>query len=317
MTQEINRVLAIDVSKAWLDLATEVDGSVERVSHDTAGIGNVIERAKAIDAERITLEASGGYQTALVAALLHEGLPVVVINPRQVREYARATGRLAKTDRIDARMLVAFTLAVKPPLRKLKDEQAEALSALLARREQLIGMRTAEKNRLSLGATKLVRKNLKAHIEWLDRHLRTTDRELKQLIESSPAWQAKQDLLTSAPGIGDTTARSLIGQLPELGRLNPKQIAALAGLAPFNRDSGTLRGKRIVWGGRRDVRTALYMATVSAIRANPPIRDFYQRLKANGKPSKVAITACMRKLLVVLNAMLRDQQPWRPTPINP
>jgi transposase len=316
MTQDLSRILAIDVSKAWLDLATEVDGSVERVSHDTVGIAGVIERAKAIDAERITLEASGGYQTALVAALLHEGLPVVVINPRQVREYARATGRLAKTDRIDARVLVAFTLAVKPPLRKLKDEQAEALSALLARREQLITMRTAEKNRLSLGATKLVRKNLKAHIEWLDRHLRTTDRELKALIESSPAWQAKQDLLTSAPGIGDTTARNLIGHLPELGRLNPKQIAALAGLAPFNRDSGTMRGKRIIWGGRHDVRTALYMATLAAIKANPPIRDFYQRLKANGKPSKVAITACMRKLLVVLNAMLRDQQPWRPMPIN-
>lgn len=317
MTQDISRVLAIDVSKAWLDLATEVDGSVERVSHDTTGIASVLQRARAIDAERITLEASGGYQTALVAALLHEGLPVVVLNPRQVREYARATGRLAKTDCIDARVLVAFTLAVKPPLRKLKDEQAEALSALLTRREQLIAMRTAEKNRLSLNAAKLVRKNLKAHIEWLDRHLRTTDRELKQLIESSPAWQAKQDLLTSAPGIGDTTARSLIGQLPELGRLNPKQIAALAGLAPFNRDSGTLRGKRIIWGGRRDVRTALYMATVSAIRANPPIRDFYRRLKANGKPSKVAITACMRKLLVILNAMLRDQQPWRSTPSNP
>jgi len=311
MNVTITRVLAIDVSKAWLDLATAVDGNVERVPHDKTGIHTVIERATALDVQRITVEASGGWQTKLVAALLHAGLPVIVVNPRQVREYARATGRLAKTDRIDARVLVAFTVAVQPPLRKLKDDQAEALSALLARREQLVTMRTAEKNRLTLGATGLVRKNLKAHIEWLDRHLRTTDRELKQLIESSPAWQARQDLLTSAPGIGDTTARVLIGQLPELGRLNHKQIAALAGLAPFNRDSGTLRGQRMIWGGRHTVRTALYMATVSAIRANPPIRSFYQRLKAKGKPSKVAITACMRKLLVMLNAMLRDQQPWR------
>lgn len=311
MSETISRVLAIDVSKDWLDLATAVDSDVERLAHDDNGIQAVVDRAAATDAQRITVEASGGWQTRLVAALLHAGLPVIVVNPRQVREYARATGRLAKTDRIDARVLVAFTVAVQPPLRKLKDEQAEALSALLARRDQLIGMRTAEKNRLALGARGLVRKNLKAHIQWLDRHLRDTDRELKSLIEVSPAWQAKQDLLTSAPGIGDTTARALIGQLPELGQLSHKQIAALAGLAPFNRDSGTLRGQRVVWGGRHAVRKALYMATVSAIRSNPPIRDFYQRLKSNGKPSKVALTASMRKLLVMLNAMLRDETPWR------
>jgi transposase len=311
MSETISRVLAIDICKDWLDVATAIDSDVERLPHDKSGIQSVVDRAAAMDAQRITVEASGGWQTRLVAALLHAGLPVIVVNPRQVREYARATGRLAKTDRIDARVLVAFTLAVQPPLRKLKDAQAEALSALLARRDQLIGMRAAEKNRLALGATGLVRKNLKAHIQWLDRHLRDTDRELKSLIEASPAWQAKQDLLTSAPGIGDTTARALIGQLPELGQLSHKQIAALAGLAPFNRDSGTLRGKRMIWGGRHNVRKALYMATVSAIRSNPPIRDFYQRLKANGKSSKVALTASMRKLLVMLNAMLRDETPWR------
>ena len=311
MSETISRVLAIDVSKDWLDLATAIDSDVERLPYDDNGIQAVVDRATAVDAQRITVEASGGWQTRLVAALLHAGLPVIVVNPRQVREYARATGRLAKTDRIDARVLVAFTVAVQPPLRKLKDEQAEALSALLARRDQLIGMRTAEKNRLALGARGLVRKNLKAHIQWLDHHLRDTDRELRGLIEASPAWQAKQDLLTSAPGIGDTTARVLIGQLPELGQLSHKQIAALVGLAPFNRDSGTLRGQRMVWGGRHAVRKALYMATVSAIRSNPPIRDFYQRLKSNGKPSKVALTASMRKLLVMLNAMLRDETPWR------
>lgn len=311
MGEDVMRVLGVDVSKASLDMAWSRDDKVQRLANDKAGIEAVVAKAHQLEVQRITVEASGGWQLPLVAALLHAGLPVVVVNPRQVREYARATGTLAKTDRIDARVLCAFTLAVQPPLRPLKDQQAEALSALLARRQQLLGMRTAEKNRLTLGATGLVRKNLKAHIKWLDRHLRDTDRELKQLIEASPAWQAKEDLLTSAPGIGNTTARVLIGQLPELGRLNHKQIAALAGLAPFNRDSGTLRGQRMIWGGRHEVRTALYMATVSAIRANPPIRDFYERLKSNGKPSKVALTACMRKLLVTLNAMLRDQIPWQ------
>ena len=312
MSDRISRALGVDVSKAWLDLATGVDSDVQRHPHDSVGINAVIEQAQAINAQRITVEASGGYQTRLVAALLHAGLPVIVVNPRQVREYARATGQLAKTDQIDARILCGFTLTVQPPLRKLKDQQAEALSALLARRDQLMSMRTAEKNRLTLGARGAVRKNLKAHIQWLDRHLRNTDRELKQLIEASPAWQAKQNWLTTAPGVGDTTARVLIGQLPELGQLNHKQIAALAGLAPFSCDSGSLRGQRMIWGGRHSVRKALYMATLSAISANPPIRDFYQRLKANGKPSKVAITACMRKLLVVLNAMIRDRKPWMP-----
>lgn len=311
MSDEVTRVLGIDVSKAWLDITCDVDGEVQRVGNDSGGIEAAVSLAQELDAHRITVEASGGWQTALVAALMHAGLPVVVVNPRQVREYARATGRLAKTDHIDARVLCAFTLAVQPPLRPLKDEQAEALSALLARRQQLIGMRTAEKNRLTLGAAGAVRKNLKAHIKWLDRHLRDTDRDIRQLIEASPVWRAKEDLLTTAPGVGNTTARVLIGQLPELGQLNRQQIAALAGLAPFNRDSGQMRGQRMIWGGRHDVRRGLYMATLSAIRANPVIRDFYQRLKANGKPSKVAITACMRKLLVILNAMIRDQQPWK------
>lgn len=310
MSSEVSRVLGVDVSKGWLDLASTVDGEVQRLANDAEGIAAVLQCTQQLDTQRITIEASGGWQTPLVAALVHAGLPVVVVNPRQVREFARATGRLAKTDRIDAQVLCAFTLAVQPPLRELKDEQAEALSALLARRQQLLGMRTAEKNRLTLTVRGPVRKNIKAHIQWLDRHLRDTDREIQQLIEASPVWQTKENLLTSAPGIGNTTARALIGQLPELGRLSHKQIAALAGLAPFNRDSGTLRGQRMLWGGRHEVRTAMYMATISAIRANPSIRGFYQRLKANGKPSKVAIAACMRKLLVILNAMLRDQKSW-------
>lgn len=310
MSEAIRRVLGVDVSKDWLDVAAEPEGEVRRFGNDPEGFRAVIALARESESERITLEASGGYQTRLVAALLEAGLPVVVVNPRQVREYARATGRLAKTDRIDARILCAFTLAVQPPLRELKDEQAELLSSLIARRRQLIEMRTAEKNRLTLGARGKVRKNLKAHIEWLDRHLRNTDRELRQLIECSPAWQEKEDLLTSAPGVGKTTAQMLIAQLPELGRLTHKQIAALVGVAPFNRDSGTLRGQRTTWGGRHSVRAGLYMATMSAIRANPPIKDFYERLRGRGKPGKVAMTACMRKLLTMLNAMLRDHKPW-------
>jgi transposase len=308
---EPTRILGIDVSKDWLDVASSVDAAVERMNHDATGINAVVKRAEAITAERITVEATGGWETALVATLAEAGLPVVVVNPRQVRAYARAAGRLAKTDRIDARVLVDFTRAVRPPLRELPDEQARALSELLARRQQLVAMRTAEQNRFSLGAKGKVRANLLAHIKWLDRHLKDTDRELQRLIESSPVWQARTDLLTSAPGIGPTTARVLVGRLPELGRLNPREIAALAGLAPYNCDSGTLRGQRMIWGGRKEVRQALYMATLSAIRSNPPIRSFYLRLKANGKPSKVALTACMRKLLVMLNAMVRDNTPWR------
>lgn len=306
----LKRILGIDVSKDWLDVASNSDDGIERLEHNGDGIARVVERARELEAERITVEATGGWETALVAILADAGLPVVVVNPRQVRAYARASGRLAKTDRIDARVLVDFTRAVEPPLRELPDAQAQALTQLLARRQQLLGMRTAEQNRLALGATGKVRANLRAHIKWLDRHLNDTDREMQRLIEASPVWQAQVDLLTSAPGIGPTTARVLIGRLPELGRLNSRQIAALAGLAPYNRDSGTLRGQRMIWGGRKEVRQVLYMATLSAIRCNPPIGDFYRRLKANGKPSKVAITACMRKLLVALNAMVRDQAPW-------
>lgn len=312
MSMAIARVIGVDVAKDWLDLATSANSNIERLPHTAEGIAQVLQRARQTQAERITVEATGGWETPLVAALADAGLPVVVVNPRQVRAFARAVGRLAKTDRIDARVLCDFTCAVQPPLRPLKDEQATLLSALLARRQQLLTMRTAEKNRLALGAVGKVGKNLREHIKWLDRHLRDTDREIQRLIEASPVWQATADLLTSAPGIGATTARVLIGQLPELGHLNRKQIVALAGLAPYNRDSGHLRGQRMIWGGRKEVRQALYMATLAAVRSNPPIRDFYARLKANGKPSKVALTACMRRLLTILNAMVRDQRSWMP-----
>lgn len=313
MTEPVTQVIGVDVAKDWLDLATTTSSTIERLPHTTEGIEQVLQRVHQHVAQRITIEASGGWETPLVAALAAAGLPVVVVNPRQVRAYARALGRLAKTDRIDARVLCDFTCAVQPPLRPLHDEQAALLSALLTRRQQLVAMRTAEKNRLALGAKGQVRKNLRAHIKWLDRHLQDTDREIQRLIEASPVWQATADLLTSAPGVGSITARILIGQLPELGHLDRKQIAALAGLAPYNRDSGRYRGQRVIWGGRREVRQALYMATLAAVRSNPPIRDFYDRLKGAGKPSKVALTACMRRLLTVLNAMVRDQAPWAHT----
>ena len=313
MTEQVTRVIGVDVAKDWLDLASTETSTIERLPHDAEGIEQVRQRAREWAAQRITVEASGGWEAALVAELATAGLPVVVVNPRQVRAYARALGRLAKTDRIDARVLCAFTCAVQPPLRPLQDEHAALLSALLTRRQQLLAMRTAEKNRLILGSKGAVRKNLRAHIKWLDRHLHDTDREIQRLIEASPVWQATVDLLTSAPGVGSITARALLGQLPELGHLDRKQIAALAGLAPYNRDSGRYRGQRIIWGGRKEVRQALYMATLAAVRSNPPIRDFYERLKAAGKPSKVALTACMRRLLTILNAMVREQAPWAHT----
>jgi len=308
--QIIERAFGIDVSKDFLDLATSPTSPVQRLAHDSAGIEAIVEHAQRDRPDRIVVEATGGWESAVVATLAHAGLPVVIVNPRQVREFARASGQLAKTDQLDARMLCAFALAVKPPLRPLKDEQAQLLAALVTRRQQLLQMRTAEKNRLALSTPGLVQRNLKEHIKWLDRHLKDTDRDIEQLIKVTPLWCDTERLLEQIPSIGRITSRTLIAQLPELGSLNRKQIAALVGLAPFNHDSGTLRGHRIIWGGRAEVRQVLYMATMSAIRCNPPIRGFYRRLRANGKPGKVALVACMRKLLTVLNAVVRDRQPW-------
>jgi transposase len=314
MADTIERAFGIDVSKEFLDVAVEPVGEPQRLSHDTAGIEALLEWALRERPDRIVVEATGGFESALVGVLAHAGLPVVIVNPRQVREFARATGRLAKTDALDARALCAFALAVKPPLRPLKDEQAQALTALVTRRQQLLQMRTAEKNRLALSNTSLVRRNLKEHIKWLSRHLKDTDREIGALIKDSLLWLETERLLEQVPAVGPVTTHTLIAHLPELGSLNRKQIAALAGLAPFNRDSGTLRGHRMIWGGRTEVRQVLYMATVCAIRANPLIRAFYERLRANGKPAKVALVASMRKLLTILNAIVRDRRAWTLNP---
>jgi transposase len=310
VAETIERAFGVDVSKQFLDLATGPAAEVQRLVHDAAGIDAIVELAQRERPDRIVVEATGGWESALVAVLAHAGLPVVIVNPRQVREFARATGKLAKTDELDARTLCAFALAVKPPLRPLKDEQAQILDALVTRRQQLLQMRTAEKNRLALSTPGIVQRNLKEHIKWLDRHLKDTDRDIGQLIRVTPLWCETERLLEQIPSVGRVTSHTLIAQLPELGSLNRKQIAALVGLAPFNRDSGTFRGHRTTWGGRAEVRQVLYMATMSAIRCNPPIRRFYRRLRENGKPGKVALVACMRKLLTILNAVVRDRQPW-------
>ncbi len=303
--------IGIDVSKANLDVADSPDGPAETVSNDPAGIASLIERFRAQAPQLVVLEASGGLEVPVVAALAAAGLPVVVVNPRQVRDFAKATGRLAKTDSIDAAVLAHFAAAVRPAIRPLPDPQTRHLAALLARRRQLVEMIGAENNRLG-GATEPVQGDIRAHLAFLKERLKHLDTDLDQQVRSSPLWREKDDLLRSAPGIGKVSTISLLAHVPELGQLDRKQIAALVGVAPFNRDSGTLRGRRQVWGGRAQVRAVLYMATLSAVKYNPQIRVFYLRLRQAGKPPKVALTACMRKFLTILNAMVKNRTPWQP-----
>ena len=302
--------VGIDVAKDRLDVAQRPGTEGWRVNNDQGGIAELVARLRALRPALVVLEATGGIELPLVGALAAAGLPVVVVNPRQVREFARATGRLAKTDAIDAQVLAQFAEAVRPALRPLPDAATQELSSLVTRRRQVIEMLTAEKNRLRTTAP-AVRDHIKGHILWLERSLSDLDRELEQAIHSSDIWRAQDDLLQSAPGVGPVLSTTLLAELPELGTLNRKEIAALVGVAPLNRDSGTLRGRRTVWGGRSQVRAALYMAALVATRFNPVIRAFYQRLEAAGKPKKVALTACMRKLLTILNAKMCHQTPWR------
>ena len=265
---------------------------------------------KGLDPALVLLEASGGLELPLVAALAAAALPVVVVNPRQVRDFARATGTLAKTDALDAAILAHFADAVRPSVRPLRDAETQVLNSLTARRHQVMTMLVSEKNRLST-AISAVRPRIEAHIVWLEQELDDLDEGLRQTLRRSPVWREKDDLLRTVPGVGEQLSLTLLAYLPELGTLDRRQVAALVGVAPFNRDSGTLRGKRAVWGGRSRVRAALYMGTLSATRYNPIIRDFYQRLLTAGKPKKVALVACMRKLLVILNSILRHRSPWR------
>jgi transposase len=258
------------------------------------------------------MEATGGFEVPLAAAVAAAEIPVVIANPRQVRDFAKATGQLAKTDTIDAHVLALFAERVRPQVRPLPDDAARALDAIVGRRRQIVDMITAEKNRLGF-ALPAVQKSIEQHIRWLERQLHHVDSDLDGLIRKSPVWQAKHDLLRDVPGVGPNLARTLIAELPELGRLSNKQIAALVGVAPIARDSGLFRGKRRVWGGRAPVRSALYMSILSATKWNPVIRVFYLRLRAQGKPPKVAMVACMRKLLTILNAMIRDGSEWDPS----
>jgi transposase len=301
--------VGIDVSKAHLDLAARPVGLAERLPNDEAGIGQVVARLQPLAPALVVLEATGGLEVPLAAALAVAGLAVAVVNPRQVRDFARAVGQLAKTDALDAQLLARFAEVVRPEPRPLPDAEAQNLSALLARRQQVITMLVAEQQRLPTTSPAL-RPRVEAHIAWLRQERDALDRELRRQIRASPAWREDDDLLQRVPGIGPVLATTLIAELPELGRLNRKQIAALVGVAPLNCESGILRGRRIIWGGRARVRAALWMGTLVAVQRNPAIRAFYQRLVAAGRPKKVALTAAMHKLLLVLNALLRQRTPW-------
>ena len=309
MEQEETYV-GIDVAKAQVDVAIRPADDRWRVSHDEAGIRQLVSRLKTLEPVMVLLEASGGLELPLVAALAAEAVPVVVVNPRQVRDFAKATGKLAKTDSLDAAVLAHFAEVVRPPVRPLRDAETQALNSLVARRHQVMTMLVSEKNRLS-SATVAVRPRIEAHIAWLEGELDDLDEGLRQTLRHSPVWREKDDLLRSVPGVGERLSTTLLAYLPELGTLDRRQVAALVGVAPFSRDSGTLRGKRTVWGGRARIRAALYMGALVASRHNPVIRDFYRRLLAAGKPKKLALTACMRKLLVILNSMLKHGLPWR------
>lgn len=302
--------VGIDVSKDSLDVALS-SGERFSMTNDENGISGLAKRLKELQPERIVLEATGGYEQRLVAELAMNALPVIVVNPRQVRDFAKALGRLAKTDAMDAEVLMHFAQAVKPETRALPDEQTRELEALVVRRRQLLGIVLAERQRLAK-APAVVRQDIRAHITWLIKRLKDADRQLGATLRASPLWREREQLLKPVKGVGRVLLSTLCASLPELGRLNRRQIAALVGVAPFNFDSGKFKGKRCCWGGRADVRAVLYMATLSAKRFNPPIRIFYERLIGAGKPKKVALTACMRKLLAILNAIVRDRTQWNP-----
>ena len=303
--------VGIDVSKERIDVAVRPTGRNWSVSYDGASVDDLVTQLKDLKPAGVITESTGGLELPLVAALAAASLPVAVVNPRQVRDFAKSTGQLAKTDRLDAHVLAHFGEAVRPAIRPLRDADTRALGAMLARRRQVSGILVAEKNRLGR-ATPEVRPRLEAHISWLQQELDDLDTDLRQRIQHSPLWREKDDLLRSVPGVGPQVSLTLLAYLPELGTLNRKQIAALVGVAPFNRDSGPHRGKRSVWGGRATVRSTLYMGALVASRRNPVLREFYQRLLEAGKPKKVALTACMRKLLTILNSMVRTGQKWDP-----
>jgi transposase len=304
--------VGLDVAKHRLDVHVRPTDETFSCAPDEAGLAALVHRLQQLAPTIVVLEATGGYEIPVAGALASAALSVAVVNPRQIRDFARATGQLAKTDALDARAIALFAEAVQPSPRALPTEQAQQLSALVARRRQLVDMIGAESNRRQQARERRLQRQIDAHLKWLRTALAELERDLHDTLRSSPLWREQENLLTSVPGIGPTTASALIADLPELGHLDRRRLAALAGLAPMNRDSGTLRGRRMIRGGRSTVRRALYMATVAAIRFNPTIAAFYRRLVSGGRPPKVALTAAMRKLLTILNAILRDQRPWQP-----
>ena len=303
--------VGIDVARDRLDVHMRPSGEAFSVARDGKGLDELVARLRKLDVTLIVLEATGGFETTVAGALCAAGLPLAVVNPRQIRDFARATGRLAKTDALDAAAIAHFAEAVRPDARPVPDAQARALGELLTRRRQIVEMMTAERNRRTRLTDRRMIKSVDRLLKALQRELSDLEADLNDTIRGTPVWRETEELLKSVPGIGDVTARTLIADLPELGTLDRKKIAALVGVAPFNRDSGTLRGKRTVWGGRANVRAALYMAALVASQHNPILGRFYQRMLKAGKPKKVALTAVMRKLLTILNAIVRDQTPWQ------
>jgi len=304
--------VGIDVAKQHVDVHVRPTDESFRVSRDDAGLGELVARLRCLTPTLVVLEATGGYEIAVAATLGGAGLPVAVVNPRQIRDFARATGQLAKTDALDARNIARFAEAVQPVARPLPTAQAQALAELVARRRQLVEMLGAETTRHQQAREPRVQRRIATHLRWLTKALAELERDLDDTLRASPLGRATDNLLQSVPGVANVTAFTLIADLPELGHLDRRQIAALVGIAPINRDSGTLRGRRMIAGGRPMGRCVLYMATLTAVRFNPVIAHFYQRLIAAGRPKKVALTAAMRKLLTILNAILRDQRPWQP-----
>lgn len=301
--------VGIDVSKDRLDVAVVPSGDKRQFSNDAAGLGKLLGKLVKLAPTLVVMEPTGGFEIPLAGALAAEGLPVAVVNARQIRNYARAVGKLAKTDKLDAMIIAEFAHKVEPEVRPLRDEENQEIKAIVSRRCQLVEMLKAEKNRLAI-APKHIKPNIMAHIEWLRREMDDLDHNLRELIEASPIWREKDDLLRSIPGIGNVISATLLAELPELGTLNRREIASLAGVAPFNQDSGTIKGKRRIWGGRTSVRHALYMAALVGTRYNPVIKAFYTRLLQKGKAKKVALVACMRKLLTILNSVIRYRKAW-------
>jgi len=301
--------IGIDICKDYLDIADSATQEIWRTSNDETGIVNLTKRLSTLAPTLIVLEATGGLEIPLASALAANKLPVTVVNPRQVRDFAKATGQLAKTDILDAKVLARFAVAVRPEIRPIKDQETRELAALVTRRRQLVAILAIEKTRLKQ-VSKPIRQNVQAHITWLQDQIREMDQDLSKALKTSSVWRKKDQIIQSIPGAGPILSINLLANVPELGVLNQRQIAALIGLAPLNRDSGRFRGRRCIWGGRANMRAVLYMNAVTAIQHNSVIRAFYTRLIEKGKPFKVAITACMRKLLTIINSMIKTKTLW-------